>query len=46
MSGVNLTGMNLSGANLTAAFLTGVNLLFSSTDSTTICPDGNRGPCW
>lgn len=47
LSGANLTGTNLIGANLTGADLSGVNWQKREprTDSTTICPNGKKGPC-
>jgi uncharacterized protein YjbI with pentapeptide repeats len=44
----NLTGANLSGANFTGAFLQGArgaNLSVAITDETTVCPNGEAGPC-
>jgi uncharacterized protein YjbI with pentapeptide repeats len=47
LAGANLTGTNLIGANLTGADLSGVtwNKREPRTDSTTICPNGKKGPC-
>lgn len=45
LSGANLGHVDLSGADLTGASLLDADVMMVVTDETTICPDGNTGPC-
>jgi len=42
----NLESANLRGANLAAANLTGARTVSAITDASTVCPNGQAGPCW
>lgn len=41
----DLTDVNLDGANLRRARMDGATLTGAHTTSSTVCPDGQRGPC-